>query len=96
MGRIVLFVLMFAATACAAEEPTVSQPPQRQGHGHAPGHSEPPPPPRDGQAAIQQEFDATAKADTLAAWDLFLSRHPDNELTERARTARAALLDARP
>jgi len=87
MGRIVLIVLMFAAVACAAKEPAVSaRPPETP-----PGHSPPMPPPRDGQAAVQEEFDAAARANTAAAWDLFIRRHPHNDLTERAEAARAAL-----
>ena len=87
MGRVALIVLMFAASACAAKEPDLSH--------RSPGHSQPPPAPRDGQAAVQEEFDAAAKANTRAAWDLFIRRHPNNALTERARAARAALDGAR-
>lgn len=57
----------------------------------SPGHSTPFPVPRDGQVAVQEEFDAAAKANSVAAWDLFIRRHPDNPLTEQARAKRAAL-----
>lgn len=59
----------------------------------SPGHSPPLPVPRDGQVAVQEEFDAAAKTDTVAAWDLFIRRHPENPLTERAKAARAALVE---
>lgn len=91
MGRIVLIVLTFAAVACAAKEPAVSARPPDTPPKSPPGHSPPMPPPRDGQAAVQEEFDAATQADTVAAWDLFIRRHPDNELTPRARAARATL-----
>jgi hypothetical protein len=89
MARIALIVLVITASACAAKEAPVSEraPPS--------GHSTPLPAPRDGQAAVREEFDAAARANTAAAWDLFIARHPDNELTGRARTARAAL-EAKP
>ena len=87
MVRTALIALVFAASACAAKEAPLSD--------NSPGHSPPMPPPRDGQVAVQEEFDAAAKADTAAAWDLFIRRHPDNPLTERARAARAAI-EGRP
>jgi hypothetical protein len=49
-------------------------------------------PARDPQIAVQEEFDAAARAGTLEAWDLFLARHPDNPLADRARAARAAIV----
>lgn len=51
-------------------------------------------PARDGQIAIQQEFDAALAAGTVAAWDLFIARHPGNPLTDRAEIERAKLLKA--
>jgi hypothetical protein len=83
MARMALILLLFAASGCAAKEPSVSS--------NSPGHSPPMPAPRDGQAAVQEEFDAAEQAGTPAAWDLFIRRHPDNALTPRARAARAAL-----
>lgn len=83
MVRMVLIALVFAASACAAREAPLSD--------NSPGHSPPMPAPRDGQVAVQEEFDAAAAANTLAAWDLFLRRHPDNPLSGRAREARAAV-----
>jgi hypothetical protein len=47
--------------------------------------------PRDGDIAIQEELDAARRAGTLAAYDLFLARHPDHRLAPAARRERAAL-----
>ena len=49
------------------------------------------PRPRDGNVAIRQELDAARRAGTLAAYDLFLRRHPGHPLAEIARRERAAL-----
>jgi hypothetical protein len=83
MVRTALIVLVFAASACAAKEAPLSE--------NSPGHSPPMPAPRDGQVAVQEEFEAAAKANTSTAWDLFIRRHPDNPLTQRAKAARAAM-----
>lgn len=48
-------------------------------------------PARDGNIAIREELDAARRAGTLAAWDLFIRRHPDHPLAEVARRERAAL-----
>ena len=48
-------------------------------------------PPRDGNVAIQEELDAARHAGTLAAYDLFLARHPRHPLAETARREREAL-----
>ena len=47
---------------------------------------------RDGNIAIQEEFDAAAQADTVAAWELFIARHPEHELTPAAKERLAALV----
>jgi hypothetical protein len=47
---------------------------------------------RDGNIAIQEEYDAAAKAASVAAWDLFIARHPDHSLTRKAKAKRAELL----
>lgn len=83
MVRTVLISLVFAVAACAAKEPTLSD--------RSPGHSTPLPVPRDGQVAVQEEFDAALAKGTVEGWDLFIRRHPDNPLTERAKAERAAL-----
>lgn len=49
------------------------------------------PRPRDGNVAIREELDAARGARTLAAYDLFLARHPHHPLAEIARRERAAL-----
>ena len=82
-----LLIAALLATACAAQEAPVSD--------RSPGHSTPLPVPRDGQVAVQEEFDAALKAGTVEDWDLFIRRHPDNPLTERARAERAKLTAAR-
>ena len=48
-------------------------------------------PARDGDVAIRQELEAARKAATLAAYDLFIARHPDHALADVARRERAAL-----
>jgi hypothetical protein len=47
--------------------------------------------PRDGDIAVREELDAARRAGTLAAYDLFLARHPDHKLAPAARRERAAL-----
>jgi hypothetical protein len=60
-----------------------------------PGRSTDQPRPRDGNVAIQEELDAARRVGTLAAYDLFIARHPDHPLAETARRERAAIA-ARP
>ena len=48
-------------------------------------------PARDGNIAIQEEFCAARKAGTAAAYDLFIARHPQHPLAEKARAERARL-----
>lgn len=43
------------------------------------------PPPRDPQLAVQEEFDGAKQKGTIAAWQLFLARHPDNIMAAPAR-----------
>lgn len=47
--------------------------------------------PRGGDAAVREELDAARRAGTLAAYDLFLARHPRHRLAQAARRERAAL-----
>lgn len=49
-------------------------------------------PARDGNVAIQQELCAARKAGTVAAYDLFIARHPGHPLERVAREERARLL----
>ena len=74
-----LLLMAAAAAACA-------QPPEREGNAMPTSI-----PPRDGNVAIQEELDAARRAGTLAAYDLFLARHPDHALAETARREREAL-----
>jgi hypothetical protein len=48
-------------------------------------------PARDGNIAIQEEFDAAQAAGTVAAWELFIARHPDHPLIPEAERRLAAL-----
>ena len=73
-------VLVFAAIAAC------SQPPEREGNSLPTSQ-----PPRDGNVAIQEELDAARRAGTIAAYDLFLARHPDHVLAQTARREREAL-----
>jgi len=47
--------------------------------------------PRDGNIAIQEELDAARHAGTLAAYDLFIARHPRHRLAAVAREERDRL-----
>lgn len=46
---------------------------------------------RDPQIAVQEEFDAARQRATIAAWDLFLARHGDNQLAASARVERSKI-----
>ncbi len=48
-------------------------------------------PPRDGDVAVQEELDAARRAGTVAAYDLFLARHPRHRLAEPAQQERARI-----
>ncbi len=41
--------------------------------------------PRDGNIAIREEFDAAMQSQGIEALELFIKRHPDHTLAERAR-----------
>lgn len=49
------------------------------------------PPARDGNVAIREELEAARRAATLAAYDLFIARHPRHPLEAVARRERDAL-----
>jgi hypothetical protein len=49
-------------------------------------------PARDGNIAIEEELCAARKAGTVAAYDLFLARHPGHRLAEQAKRERAEIL----
>ncbi len=40
---------------------------------------------RDGNIAIQEEYDAAVMKNNIAAFELFIARHPDHELTKQAK-----------
>jgi len=69
--------------------------PDRQ-PGRSPGHSPDHTPARDGDVAIRQEFDAAARANTVAAWDLFIARHPGHALIKAAQAERRKRLAEKP
>ena len=48
-------------------------------------------PARDGNIAIREEYCAARKAGTVEAYDLFIARHPDHPLADRARRERARI-----
>ncbi len=45
-------------------------------------------PARDGNIAIIEEFEAAKTKNTIAAYDLFIARHPDHELVAEAKKLR--------
>ena len=51
------------------------------------------PPARDGNIAIREELEAARRAGTLAAYDLFIARHPDHPLARTAREERERLAE---
>lgn len=53
------------------------------------------PRPRDGDVAIRQELDAARRTGTIAAYDLFIARHPGHALADIARRERTGLPSAR-
>lgn len=52
--------------------------------------------PRDPDIAVRQELDIARREGTLAAFDLFIARHPEHRLAETARRERAELARRRP
>lgn len=50
-------------------------------------------PHRDGNVAVAQELDAARRKGTIAAYDLFLARHPDHRLARTARRERHAIAE---
>ena len=74
-----LVLPLAAATACAqAADPGENRLPTSQ-------------PPRDGNVAIQEELEGARRDGTVAAYDLFLARHPQHPLAGAARREREAL-----
>lgn len=54
-------------------------------------HSLPMPPPRSGDAAVQEEYEAALRRNTREAYDLFIARHPEHPLSRLAWTRREGL-----
>jgi hypothetical protein len=48
-------------------------------------------PPRDGNVAVREELDAARRAGAVAAYDLFIARHPRHSLAAVARREREEL-----
>jgi hypothetical protein len=48
-------------------------------------------PARPGEIAVREEFEAARRTGTIAAYDLFIARHPDSALAETARAERERL-----
>ncbi len=49
-------------------------------------------PARDGNIAIAEELDQARRLNTVAAYDLFIARHPNHPLAVNARAERLKLL----
>lgn len=88
IGRLVL-IAAAALPACGASSPGPEAARQEQ---KGPTMR----PARDGNVAIAEELEAARKAATVAAYDLFIARHPDHPLAETARRERAQLIADRP
>jgi hypothetical protein len=51
---------------------------------------------RDGNVAVAEELEAARHAGTVAAYDLFLARHPDHKLARQARRERSQVASRHP
>ncbi len=56
------------------------------------GHSDPLPGPRDPDIAVREEYDIAIAAGTADALALFIKRHPDDPLADKAQQALNELL----
>lgn len=81
------FLIFTFATALPVA--SLAAPPASDGHGEYAEMQRA----RDGDIAILQELDAARAAATLAAYDLFISRHPKHPLAKIAREERQRLVD---
>jgi hypothetical protein len=79
----VLMGLAAAAAATMSMEATTPDAPPPSANEIAPA--------RDGNIAIREELDAARRAGTVAAYDLFIARHPGHALEPVAREERARL-----
>lgn len=81
MMKLVIGLAAASAAAMSMEATTPETPPSAKEIAPA----------RDGNIAIQEELDAARKARTVAAYDLFIARHPGHPLEPVAREERARL-----
>ena len=51
---------------------------------------------RDGNIAIQEEFEAAKAKNTIVAYELFIARHPKHLLTKQAKAELAGLRGKNP
>ena len=83
------------ASQQAAQDGTAARPPGADSGGMAAmghdGHAANAPA-RDGNVAIREELETARRAQTVAAYDLFIARHPRHPLNAVARREREALL----
>jgi len=87
IAAVTLAGLALSGTACAEAKPMKDPRPPR---------STELPLPQDGDIAVRGELEAARQAGTIAAYDLFLARHPEHKLAEIARREREALRKAGP
>jgi len=75
-----MFTLILLAGLGASQPPQASSPPVRPGVMRKA---------RDPNIAVQEELDLARKAGTVAAYDLFIARHPKHALAQIACKERA-------
>jgi len=80
-----IFMMMISTIGCSK---TVVKMPSEN---HAPANIA-----RDGNIAIQEEFEAAKAKNTIAAYEHFIARHPKHPLTEQAKVELAGLQDKNP
>ncbi|MCD2183865.1 hypothetical protein [Rhizobium sp. GN54] len=76
-GTLSMRLALAGAIAGCATPPAMAQ----SGEGEPPTAA----PARDPDIAVQEEFDAARRADTVKAWELFIARHPDHPLAREAQ-----------
>ena len=74
---------VIVALTCLAGAAPLAEP--HQGHHGLRGHAPQAADARDGNAAIRQEFRAAKEEGTAEALVLFIRRHPDHPLADRAK-----------
>ena len=86
MMNVMIGLLAATAAALSMEATTPDTPPSAKEIAPA----------RDGNIAIREELDAARRAGTVAAYDLFIARHPGHPLEAVAREERARLQARNP